>query len=468
MKILYKLLCSTCLVLTVSGCSKLEDFGDTNINPGTVNAPVIGGLLTNVEAGIGNYAYDATPGLYAQYFSQTQYTDASRYSRPELSFTAYYSGYLNDLQNIINMGESNNMSVVARILQQYIFFTVTNLWGDVPYSEALRGMETLTPRYDRQEDIYRGIFLALGEAVDSFDNSPITGDIIYNGDVDSWRRMANSLKLLAAIQLSKRVPASEGFAATAFREALAASGGVIADNADNFQVNYPGGNFQSPYYTRYLSRLDFAESEPLVSLLSNLNDVRQSVYGSSNVGVPYGLLRQDAEAFTANNGNWSRILASSARAEDSPVFIITAAEVALARAEAADLGWTGEDLPALYREGIRLSHEQWGLVMESSYMTGENVALSAAAGSNANMEKISVQRYIATYPDGIQSWNIWRKSGFPVLTPSQYPANESGQIPRRYIYSSNEYSSNRAAVEEAVANLPGGNTAEARIWWDQE
>lgn len=468
MNTLYKFFCSTCLVLVIAGCSKLDDFEDTNVNPGAVNAPVIGGLLTNVEAGIGNYAYDANPGLYAQYFSQTQYTDASRYSRPETSFAPYYSSYLADLQNIINTGESNNMSVIARILQQYIFFTVTNLWGDVPYSEALKGTENFTPKYDRQEDIYKGIFLALGEAVDSFDDSPITGDIIYSGDIAAWRRMANSLKLMAAIQLSKKVPGRDDFAATAFREALAATDGVIVANEENFQVNYPGGNFQSPYYTRYLSRLDFAESEPMVELLLGLNDSRQSVYGSSNVGVPYGLLRQDAEAFTSNNGNWSRIFATNARAEDSPVFIITAAEVALARAEAADLGWTTEDLATLYQQGISLSYEQWDVTLDDDYIGQAGVALTSGAGAGANLEQISIQRYIASYPDGIQSWNIWRKSGYPVLTPSQFPANESGEIPRRYIYSSTEFSSNRIAVDEAVANLPGGNTAEASVWWDQE
>lgn len=468
MKKIHKIVLSACLVLSVTSCSKLEDFGDTNVNPGTVNDPVIGGLLTNVEANISGYAYDAQGGIYAQYFSETQYTDASRYSRPESSFTGYYSGYLNDLQNIINTGESNNMSVIAKILQQYIYFIVTNKWGDVPYSEALQGAENFSPKYDRQEDIYKGIFQALTTAVDSFDDSAITGDIIFNGDIDAWRRAANSLKLIAAIQLSKKVPAADDFAATAFREALSATGGVITSNAQNFQVNYPGGNFQSPYFTRYLTRQDYGESAPMIELLQGFNDTRQSVYGTSTVGVPYGLPRGDAEAFTSSHGNWSRIFAVDARPEDASVFLISAAQVALARAEAADIGWTTESLATLYEEGIQLSHEQWGVSMSSGYLSGSGVALTAGAGSGANLEQISIQRYIASYPDGMQAWNIWRKSGYPVLTPSPAPLNESGEIPRRLIYASSEFSSNEEAVNEAIANLPGGNTAEARVWWDQE
>ncbi|WP_177181071.1 SusD/RagB family nutrient-binding outer membrane lipoprotein [Parapedobacter koreensis] len=465
------MLTATCFVLSVAGCDKLEDFGDTNVNPGAATEPVIGGLLTNVQANIGSYAYDTRGGLYAQIFSETQYTDVSLYGRPELAFTDYYRLYLNDLQNIINTGESNNMTQISRILQQYIFFVLTNLWGDVPYGEALQGDVNLQPRYDRQEDIYRGIFQTLGEAVDSFDDSAITGDIIFGGDVDAWRRAANSLKLVAAIQLSKAVPTADGFAAEAFREALAATGGVITTNAQNFQVNYPGGNFQSPYFTRYLTRQDYAESEPLVSLLLELEDTRQSVYGSSNVGMPYGLPRTGAEgseAFTSANPNWSRIFSEDARPEDGSVYIITAAQVALARAEASDLGWTTENLSDLYTTGIELSHAQWGVDMSAGYLTGDGVALTAVAGSGANVAQISIQRYIASYPDGTQAWSIWRKSGYPVLTPTPHATSETGEIPRRYIYATAEFSTNRASVEEAIANLPGGNTAEARVWWDQE
>src|SRR5690606_22714153 len=281
----------------------------------------------------------------------------------------------------------------------------------------------------------------------------------------------NSLKLIAAIQLSKRVPASDGFAAAAFREALAATGGVITSNSENFDVDYPGGNFQSPYYTRYLTRHDYGESEPLVELLLGFHDNRQSVYGSSNVGMPYGLPRtgaNGAEAFTSANPNWSRIFSEAFRPEDGTVYIITAAQVALARAEAADLGWTTESLADLYEAGIRLWHEQWDVELSEGYLEQDGVGLTAAAGSGGNAEQIAIQRYIASYPDGTQVWNIWRKSGYPVLTPTPHATSTSGEIPRRYIYATSELSTNRESVEAAIANLPGGNTAEARVWWDQE
>lgn len=465
MKKIHKIVLSAFLMGSLVSCDKLSDFGDTNDNPAAVTNPVIGALLTNVQSTIGSYASDTRGGLYSQYFSETQYTDVSVYATPELSFTGYYSGLLMDLQNIINSEESNNMTQIATILQQYIFWHITNLWGDVPYSEALKGAEALQPKYDTQEDIYKGIFAKLGAAVNSFDNSQITGDIIFDGNVEAWKRAANSLKAMAAIQLSKKVPSASGFAATAFKEALAASGGVITTNAQNFEVDYPGGSFQSPVFSRYRTRQDYAESEPMVELMLSLDDARQSKYGSSDVGVPYGIPRLEAEQFTSANPNWAFILADDVRVDNSTVVIIGAAHMAFARAEAANLGWTTESEETHYLNGIELSHQQWGVTMDPSYVSQPEVALGS--GASANYDKIALQNYIAHYPNGAMGWAIWRKTGVPDLTPAPAATNSSKEIPRRYIYNQAEFSSNEAGVSEAIGRLSGGNTQDARVWWDQ-
>src|SRR5690606_14631309 len=114
---------------------------------------------------------------------------------------------------------------------------------------------------------------------------------------------------------------------------------------------------------------------------------------SSEIGVPYGLARLDAETFTSANPNWSRIMAASARADNAPVDIISAAHVALARAEAAHLGWTTESAETMYNNGITLSHEQWGVSVPAGYLSSSAVALGGAD----DFRKISLQRYIASY-----------------------------------------------------------------------
>jgi hypothetical protein len=436
------------------------------LNPAATTSPILPALLTNVEAGLGGYGAQTRGGLYCQYFSETQYTDVSLYSLPQLSFEGEYSGSLYDLQNIINTNTSNNMTQAARILKAYIFSTITDRWGDIPYSQALTGNKT--PAFDKQEDVYRGCMRELTQAVAAFDNtSAISGDIIYGGDVAKWKRLANTLRLRLAIQVSKRFPAGSAWAGTEFRAALADAGGTITSNADNFTVAYPGGNFRSPWFSLYDGRRDFGQSDVMVGVMSSLSDGRQVAFGSSTLGVPYGRVRGFVDPWCQANPNWSRILSESNRQQNGRVALVTAAETHLLRAEAADRGWTTENMGSLYQAGIEISFQQWGLAVPAgSYFTQPNVALSNPAGTGANIRNIAVQQYIAAYPDGLRGWNIWRRTGFPTLTPAQDATNSSRQIPRRYTYGQTSYASNTAAVTAAAAAI-GGDTQDTKIWWDQ-
>jgi hypothetical protein len=183
--------------------------------------------------------------------------------------------------------------------------------------------------------------------------------------------------------------------------------------------------------------------------------------------MPYGLLRNKAEAFTAANADWARILRGDLRQETSPLVIIGAAHVTLARAEAADMGWTTENLQTLYQNGISLSFMQWGQPAPApSYFSQSGVALTATAGTGANLRQIATQRWIATYPDGLQGWSIWRKTGFPMLTPAPDATNSSKQIPRRYTYGPGEFSTNAEATNAAVTAM-GGDTQDTKVWWDK-
>ena len=144
------------LSLLATSCKRYSsDFGDTNLDPNNINQPILGALLTNVLAGISGTANYTRPGYYCQYFSETQYPGASLYDLPQLAYEGYYSGPLQDLQTIIDKAEGNNsMTAVSRILKAYYFAFVTDCWGDVPYSEALKGAGASLPAYDKQEDIY--------------------------------------------------------------------------------------------------------------------------------------------------------------------------------------------------------------------------------------------------------------------------------------------------------------------------
>lgn len=456
------------LGLFFTSCKRYSsDFGDTNLNPGAVNAPILSALLTNVEAGLGGYAASTRGGLYCQYFSETQYTDVSLYSLPQLDFEGRYSGAMYDLQNIINYNQSNNMNQVARIIKAYIFSQTTDVWGDIPYSQALTGNRT--PAFDAQKAVYEGCISELTQAVAAFDNlSGISGDIIYGGDASKWKKFANSLRMRLALQLTKRYPAAGAYAATQFNLALTDAGGFISDNADNFTLVYPGGNFKSPWFSLYDGRKDYGESDQMVSLLGSIADGRQSVYGTSSLGVPYGRVRNVVDPWCQANPTWSRILADAKRTESGSVVILGAAETFLARAEAADRGWTTENLNTVYQAGVNASYAQWGLaVPNASYFAQSGVTLASAAGTAANIRNIAIQQYIAAYPDGTRGWNIWRRTGYPTLTPAIDATNATKLIPRRYTYGQVSYGSNTTAVTAAAAGLTGGDTQDSKIWWDQ-
>lgn len=493
---MYKILYLMLAVALIAGCTKIKDFGDTNDNPGATTDPNTAALLSNFLSGVGAFASANGPALYCQYMSETQYSDFSCYSANLASPAASYSGSstattpnLEDLQNIILTntnektkaaaalnGANENQIAIARILKAYTYWTITDRWGDVPYTGALKGDPNVT--YDSQETIYKDLIKECTEAVGQFvDGAAIKGDIAYNGDLAKWKKLGNSLRMLMALRLSKVYPGASEYAATEFKAALADGAGYIATNADNFQLVYTGGNFRNPYYNMYDGRKDYGESETMTTILSSLSsDKRLTVFGATSTGapsaqgVPYGLKRDAVTAWTNTNVNYAYVFAPAYRGEKSPLYIVKASSVLLARAEAADRGWTSEtaNTQALYEAGITESFTQWGLAAPTAaYLASANVALSAVFGTGANLTKIATQQWVAYFPDGIQGWSNWRRTNVPALVPAPDATNDPKVIPRRYMYGTQDYSLTKTGVEAAVAALPGGDKMDSKVWWDK-
>ena len=174
------------------GCS---DFDDINVNP---NNPVkvspstlLSSSLRSLSSGLGHSA----PLLYAQHFSETQYTEGSRYQTVNFDFNGWYTGPLANLQHIIDLntddatkadalsgGSNANQIAVARILKVYYYNILTDRWGPIPYTQALQGRELFKPAYDSQETIYNSFFSELSAAISQMDGGPgVNGDFIFGG-----------------------------------------------------------------------------------------------------------------------------------------------------------------------------------------------------------------------------------------------------------------------------------------------
>ncbi len=285
-----------------------------------------------------------------------------------------------------------------------------------------------------------------------------------------------------ALRLSKQYPGASDYAATQFKAALADAAGHISTNADNFKLDYVGGNFRNPYYNMYDGRKDYGESKTMTDALGTLGgDSRLSVFGATSTGaastqgVPYGYKRETVTAWTNANPNYAYVFAPAYREQTDPHFHSKSIQsVLLARAEAADRGWTSEtaNTELLYVAGIGASFDQWGLATpDAAYFAGPNVDLTSAFGTGANVAKIGLQQWVAYFPDGIQGWSNWRRLGVPALLPAPDATNDPKEIPRRYMYGTTDYSLTKAGVEEAVARiLPAGvgDKMNGRVWWDKQ
>lgn len=162
-----------------------------------------------------------------------------------------------------------NINAAVRIYRVYLMSLLTDVYGDIPYSEAGKGFieSKYTPKYDTQEDIYNDFFVELDAAVTALDATKdrITGDVIYNGDVSKWKKFANSLRLRYAMRISDANPLK---AQEEFEKALAADGGIITSAADDALIAYLdiafsfGGESYTDYRRNALSQLMYG-NDPL-------------------------------------------------------------------------------------------------------------------------------------------------------------------------------------------------------------
>lgn len=471
------------MAMLAASCDKIEDFGDTNVDPTKVAIPSTRSLLTNaMQNSTGLFIGSGQGTTMAQHFSEGPYLTSSGYGDAigGQAYSGWYTSPLIQLKKIIDYntagtveadpganGSKNNQIAVARIMKAFIFWKLTDRWGDLPYSEALMGGDNITPKYDKQEDIYKDLFKELKEAGAQIDGGlGVQGDIILNGNMAGWKRFAATQRLLMALRMSKVYPAASGLAATEFKAALA---DVITSNAQNITYKFLAGdpNNYNPWYNNYSisNRNDFAISLPLVNYMKangRGTDPRLPVYaevlpGNVIKGLDYGKTLQ------TNIPNAYSRLGNALREAGAPAYILTFAQVEFAKAEAAKLGWIpGGDVAAKasYESGIDASLAQYG-VSDPTFKTVSGIAYDPAKA----IEQIATQRWIHLYLDGWEAWAEWRRTGFPVLTAGPNSANPAG-IPRRLVYPAADKTVN-ADNYAKVLTQQGPDNLNTKVWWDK-
>jgi hypothetical protein len=409
------------LMITASSCKNgfLEGVNDNPNSPSEVTPRV---LLPGAQ---GNLAYafggDAAryAGLMTQYFTgaSRQFFGFNNYVFTEEDFNNLWNNmYAATMKNYYTIMEAETANPgaytiyagISKILMAYSLGLATDLWGDVPYSEAFLGNENLTPSYMAQQDVYNQIQTLLDEAIadmnddpgDDFD-VPDANDFIYEGDVASWIGLAYALKAKFFIHLTK----VEGTAAAQSALQAINDGGAIADAAYPYNSSGPG-----PWYQYIEQRDDIVYDGSCLQLMSSRDDPRYGVY------------------VDVNGDYWGEgYLGSFFSADGSPTYLMTEFERKFIEAEAKL--WTGDAAGAqtAFTEAIQASMDFYG-VDGAAY-----IAAYGTLNAGTELEQIITEKWIANYLNP-ESWTDMRRTGFPVLE-SNVPGTP---IPDRFIYPTNE------------------------------
>ncbi len=540
--ILYTTFAAFGLMGITTGCS---DFGDTNLDPEHPSEANMNYKMLFTGAQVQALGSDWDVWRNGCIYSSTMMQHTTSVSWSQVFYTysegynaaywdALYSGDRGVIRDIVDVlrnwkdleGYENDYQL-ARIMKSYMFHRMTDMYGDIPYSQAGQMKEGIAyPKYDRQEDVYKGILEELNDAQSKIDPSAGyqlgNADIYFaNGDTDSlklekWKKFANSLILRAGMRLSKVNPAeAEKWVKTAVNN------GIIDNQDDNavlFRRDANVTNDSAEPYGKIFTQEDqqaFFLSEFFVNMLKDTNDPRLALIGivTSNpaakytqlgydrgnpdpavqVGMPIGYDRQGGEFdlskhpdYPGDNfrSHYSMPNRYTYADPQAPTMIVTYAENQLLLAEAAYRGWlsgTSETKTAkeYYESGVRAAMKQFSLYSNASFIYSQYITDSAINtylrdnlfDINNALEMINTQYYITTFCDEYETFANWRRSGYPVLTPvdKDYPNTATnGTIPRRFTYPSSESQSNATNYNEAVSRLKDGNTMTSRVWWDVE
>jgi hypothetical protein len=438
-----------------SACEKWID-PKMNVDPNNPTDVAMAQLIAPVEA---NLAYivggeiarwdcvwmQQIAGLQSQAADADIYTIAEADVTGAWSYNLYAPGMINTKIIMEKAAATNSphYAGVAKILMAYHLGVTTDQWGDIPYSDALKGSKLeFKPKYDSQEKIYTTIFTLLDEAISDLGASqslfsPDAEDLIYAGDLDKWEMTAYALKARYSLHLAK----IKG--ATAYSDALAAVAKSFKSNDDDFKFVFGAAYTNSnPIYQSEQERSGYySASATYMSMLSATDDPRKEVYFDGSVGSKPGEPNADAAIIGVNYAS-----------AESPVYLMSYAEIKFIEAEARfKLNATDPLVVDAYNEGMKASLEREGVFGDGTWYNTNKIS-----ASSITLEKIINQKYLSSFLQ-IETWTDWRRTGFPVL--SLATGAVTSEIPRRLPYPDDERLYN-------TDNMPAGLTITSRLWWD--
>ncbi|MEM9298378.1 MAG: SusD/RagB family nutrient-binding outer membrane lipoprotein [Bacteroidota bacterium] len=484
MKKTLKIIVVAMMMLVGISCEDGLDINQDPSNP--LDAPLTQ-ILPAGQAGIAFRLSQVTGGISnaASVFSHQMVNfRVDQYALTGNSFTNdwtfLYANGLRDLESVIEKGtesEAWHYVGVAQVLKSFTFGAMVDVWGDVPYFEALKGSENFSPTYDNGQSVYTDLFLVLDAAIENLNKestlSPAGDDVFYNGNISQWIRLANTIKL----KLYLNVRLTSMYDANVVNQIIA-DGNFISSSADDFQFNY--GTSQAPQNQNPAYQTNWAAASREMSIspffyqrMQSLNDPRINYYwfnqltsGSTAqnptdfqddtedglfvsfrfgaVGPNASFAQQNSQAllglypagglFNDQNGGTGGATSSSGNA---PERFLTNYAVKFILAELAlEEGATG-DPRELFSEGIQAAFDKVNQVVgivgagdptiaqaDIDTYIADRLADYDAADDAGKLDLILQQKAIASFGWGIDSYNDIRRTGMPEI----YDPNADGDV----------------------------------------
>lgn len=509
------------LTATLWGCE--SNFDEINENPNNPTEALPENIMPRAQQSSMDRLYSMSGmngyigSIWVQHFAKIQYPDEDRYNfsgRVPLVnniWESFYAGTLEDLNQIININAESenpdtNTEAMAQIMMAWNFQVATDLWGDIPYSEALQGRAEdpiNSPAYDPQEEIYAGLLSDLEEAADLIDtgSSPFgSGDLIYGGDMELWQKLANSLRLRLAMRMSEVDPET---AESVISDIYESGDPVFTSNQDIAELTYQPYPYNNPVNEFSRTREDHKISQTILDWLDQLDDPRLRVYATP-VRQPEDVengVERDGEVYNGVENATADLpglgeastMGAYFLSPESPGVIMTYAEVEFIWAEAAARGWIPEDPEEHYENAITASMEMYndarlstalsnfpgdqafnhqGLEAEefpegisddeiSEYLSQADVTWDDEGWE----EQLAVQKWLSLYGQGAEAWYEWRRLDYPELEPGSEAILD--EVPVRLNYPQLEQSLNEENYSTAV-DRQGEDNLLTPVWWDVE
>ena len=467
--------------ISVSCTKNFEDWQRDEKHPAVVPGEM---LFTNAQKALADQVASSNVNLnnyklYAQYWTETTYTDEANYDLINRNisnnvFRVIYRDILKDLQEARNImsGDAtttpeaaiakSNRLIIIDVLEVYAYQRLVDIFGNVPYSEALNIDATLNPAYDDGMMIYKDLVARLDQVIQTLDASGASygsADVYYGGDVQSWITFAQSLKFRLAITIA------DADAATAKGWAEAAAAKTFSSSAQDAKMVYEAAPLDNtnPIYQDLVAsgRKDFIPANTVIDYMNSLNDPRRTAYfdlnpdanGEDYVGGIYGA----SNAY----GNYSHV-GSMILDATFPIQLLSYTEMEFYKAEAAARGWNvGGTALEHYEAAITASFAEWGVDGAADY-----IASIAWDGTTDWKKAIGMQAYLGYYQRGFEGWTTYRRLDWPEMNVPEGAITTDGGVLRRFTYPVNEQTLNAANYYQA-ADAVGGDLMETKLFWDK-